>query len=66
MERRREKEGVSCNIGADRLHAPIRNSLEGYRLLRDLEGMYSAFEVVNGSMDDVFVHITGHTIREDK
>jgi len=66
MELRLEKEGFSCNIVADRLHVPIRNSLEGYRLLRDLEGMYSAFEVVNGSMDDVFVHITGHTIREDK
>lgn len=66
LEVRLEQEGFSCGTVADRLHIPIRNSLEGYRLLRDLEGMYSAFEVVNGSMDDVFVNITGHTIREDK
>ncbi len=50
---------------AERLYIPVRDSMEAYRILRDLEGAFDAFEVVNGSMDDVFVNITGHRIRED-
>ncbi len=50
---------------ADRLLVPVRDSLDAYGLLRALEGRYAGFEVVNGSMDDVFVNITGHRIRED-
>lgn len=50
---------------ADQLNIPVKDSLEAYGILRDREGRYAGFEVVNGSMDDVFVNITGHRIRED-
>ena len=50
---------------ADRLYVPVQDSLDALGLLRSLEGRYTGFEVVNGSMDDVFVNITGHRIRED-
>lgn len=49
----------------DQLWVPVKDSLEAYDMLRALHGKYSAFEVVKGSMDNVFVSITGHVIRED-
>jgi multidrug/hemolysin transport system ATP-binding protein len=57
--------GRKCERVADRLYVPVQDSLDALGLLRSLEGRYTGFEVVNGSMDDVFVNITGHRIRED-
>jgi multidrug/hemolysin transport system ATP-binding protein len=50
---------------ADQLLIPVKDSLEALKILHDLEGSFSAFEVVSGNMDDVFINITGHRIRED-
>ena len=44
---------------------PLRDSLEALTLLNELNGSYRAFEVLSGSMDDVFLNVTGHQIRED-
>lgn len=50
---------------ADMLYISVEDSLHGYRLLKELEDGFTAFEMVRGNMDDVFVGITGHRIRED-
>jgi len=50
---------------ADQLMIPVKDSLEAFSLLQRLDGTFAAFEVVNGNMDDVFINITGHKIRED-
>ena len=50
---------------ADQLMIPVKDSLEAFSLLQSLDGTFAAFEVVNGNMDDVFINITGHKIRED-
>lgn len=50
---------------ADMIHIPVKDSLKGFALLKELEGNFSDFEMVRGNMDDVFVTITGHSIRED-
>ncbi len=47
------------------LHIDVKNSWQGYSLLKRFEGRFSSFEMVYGSMDDVFVNITGRRIRED-
>jgi len=57
--------GLRYERMADQLLVPVRDSLEGYALLKSLEGQFSAFEMVSGNMDDVFINITGHRIRED-
>lgn len=49
---------------ADMLTVRLSSSLEAYGLLREMEGGFDAFEVVRGTMDDVFVRITGRSIRE--
>ena len=45
---------------------PVGSSLSALPLLRDAEPWISGFEMVQGSMDDVFMAITGRDIREDK
>jgi multidrug/hemolysin transport system ATP-binding protein len=45
-------------------HIKVSDSLEAYRVLKMLEGTFDSFEVIHGNMDDVFVNITGHGIRE--
>jgi len=57
--------GLRFDRVADQLLVPVKNSLEAFSLLKSLEGSFAAFEVVNGNMDDVFINITGHKIRED-
>lgn len=40
------------------------SSMEALELLKKIENHVFQFEVVRGSMDDVFMALTGHTIRE--
>ena len=44
----------------------VGSSLAALPVLRDNERFLSGFEMVQGSMDDVFMAITGRDIREDK
>ncbi|MDD3819507.1 MAG: ATP-binding cassette domain-containing protein [Actinomycetota bacterium] len=43
----------------------IPGTLDALPLLKMIENMITGFEVISGSMDDAFVNITGHDIRED-
>ena len=49
----------------DMLDIPVKDSLDAFTLLKELDGEFTAFEVVRGNMDDVFINITGRRIRED-
>jgi multidrug/hemolysin transport system ATP-binding protein len=60
-----KERGLLCEKVADQLIVPVRSSLEALGILQELAGTFSAFEVVSGNMDDVFINITGHKIRED-
>lgn len=60
-----QAKGLQPQTTADALALPVKDSLTALALLKELEGQYRAFEVIKGSMDDVFVNITGHAIRED-
>jgi len=48
----------------DMLQIDVKNSLEAYALLKELEGQFLAFEVLRSSMDALFINITGHAIRD--
>lgn len=63
-ERFLSSRGYAPERTADMLTVRLPSTLEAYGLLKELEGGYSAFEVIRGTMDDVFVNITGRSIRE--
>lgn len=48
----------------DKLQVDVKNSLEAYHLLKEIEGQFDAFEVIRCSMDALFINITGHAIRD--
>lgn len=56
---------LSCEQRADLLVIPVKDSLQALAILQALPGQFTGFEVVHGTMDDVFVNVTGHRIRED-
>ena len=60
-----KEKGYKVGRTADQLSVAVSSSLEAFDLLQELKGSYTAFEVINGNMDDVFINITGHAIRED-
>lgn len=43
----------------------VSNTLDALPLVNKVESLISGFEVISGSMDDAFVKITGHSMRED-
>jgi multidrug/hemolysin transport system ATP-binding protein len=43
----------------------IPNTIDALPLVAKAEKLITGFEVISGSMDDAFVKITGHTMRED-
>ena len=45
---------------------PVSSTLDALPIVNNAKDMISGFEVVNGSMDDAFVNITGSTMREDE
>lgn len=46
-------------------HVMIPNSLDAYPILEAFKSQIEAFEVVEGSMDEVFLALTGNIIREE-
>jgi multidrug/hemolysin transport system ATP-binding protein len=58
--------GYEAKERADMLLVPVGDSMEALALLKQIEDNVRAFEVVRGNMDDVFIKITGHAIREDE
>jgi multidrug/hemolysin transport system ATP-binding protein len=46
------------------LEVPVKNSMQALELLKKAEELILNFEVIGGTMDDVFINITGREIRE--
>lgn len=56
--------GYTPTVHAEMMQIEMKNSLEAYALLKELEGQFLAFEVHRSSMDALFINITGHGIRD--
>jgi multidrug/hemolysin transport system ATP-binding protein len=59
------KEGIRFTISGDSLFIEISKTLNSLPLVNKVKDLISDFEVLTGSMDDAFVKITGHAMRED-
>ncbi len=59
-----QQKGYTPVKSVDMLHIDVKNSLEAFALLKELEGQFLAFEVLRSSMDALFINITGHAIRD--
>lgn len=46
------------------LEVPVQNSMSALEILKQAEPLIQNFEVIGGTMDDVFINITGREIRE--
>lgn len=49
---------------AGRVHVKLQNTLDAVAILEKVRGYIGGLEVLNGSMDDAFIGITGGAIRE--
>jgi len=58
------QKGVPFDVVADRAIVQIQSSLDALPILRDCGDYITGFEVINGTMDDAFIAITGKEIRE--
>ena len=58
-----EHAGLGYNIEADRIYVKI-SSMDSIDLINQLKQYISGFELVQGTLDDVFINITGKRIRE--
>jgi multidrug/hemolysin transport system ATP-binding protein len=45
---------------------PVRDSLHALAVLKRIEAQVTSFEVIKGSMDSVFMNVTGHAIRGEE
>lgn len=52
--------GYSPKRNADYLVLPVKNSHEALEIMNRLDSFLN-FELIKGSMDDVFLAVTGHT-----
>ncbi|MCB5252588.1 MAG: ABC transporter ATP-binding protein [Candidatus Cloacimonadaceae bacterium] len=60
------RKGYTPVKSGEKLIIDVKNSMEAYHLLKEIEGQFTAFEVIECSMDDLFINITGHAIRDEK
>lgn len=49
---------------AERLDIKLENTVDALPILQDIQGWMESFEVFHGTMDDVFLNITGKEIRQ--
>jgi multidrug/hemolysin transport system ATP-binding protein len=59
-----DDQGVAYTRAADRVTIKLGATLEALPLLNRLRDLIGGFEVLNGTMDDAFIGITGKEIRE--
>ena len=59
------KQNIKFIISGGAFIILISTTLEALPLVNNTENLISGFEVISGSMDDAFVKITGHAMRED-
>lgn len=59
------KQNIKFIISGGAFIIHVSNTLDSLPLVNKAESLISGFEVISGSMDDAFVKITGHAMRED-
>ncbi|NLA77908.1 MAG: ABC transporter ATP-binding protein [Clostridiales bacterium] len=59
-----ENNKTDYRVSADRVIVSIPDSMAALPVIEDCKTFISGFEVVNGTMDDAFIAITGKEIRE--
>ncbi|KMQ52818.1 ABC transporter ATP-binding protein [Chitinispirillum alkaliphilum] len=64
-----EKRMLDCGLPftkkGDTYRIAVKDSSHAMSVLKQNEDIMAGFEVIRGSMDDVFIAITGHTIRDE-
>ena len=58
--------GEKFTMKNDTVIIPVRDSLHALTVLKQIEACVASFEVVKGSMDTVFMNVTGHAIRGEE
>lgn len=51
------KRGLQYNVQHEVVTVPLESTLHGLQLLKELEPILTSFEVIKGTMDDVFINI---------
>ena len=60
-----KKKNIKFTISGKAFFINISKTLDALPLVNNAEDLISGFEVISGNMDDAFVKITGHAMRED-
>ena len=66
LERALSAQGLAFARRADTLVVTVRDSLHALSILKTVEPLVASFEVIKGSMDAVFMNVTGHAIRGEE
>ncbi len=61
-----DKNNYEYKTKVDIVEIKVKNSLESLKILKDNEDNLSSFEVLEGSMDQVFISLTGKEIRGEE
>lgn len=64
LQKELEKKGIAYRKKAEIMEISLAGTLSALPVLNDLQEMLVDFSVIKGSMDDVFIGITGKEIRE--
>lgn len=64
LKKQLDEMGVAYENGRELFVVKLGSSMEALELLKKIERNVLQFEVVRGNMDDVFMAVTGRTIRE--
>lgn len=56
------EEEISFELRSNHIRVAIPNSMYGLELLNKLKGNLKSFEVIQGTMDDVFLNVTGKSL----
>lgn len=56
---------LDCERDSNRLIIKIKNSIDSIDLLNEIKPYIKSFEVVQGTMEDAFLNITGKSLKED-
>ncbi len=55
---------LAYSLEIDLFVIKLENTLESVKIINDLKGNLESFQVLNGTLDDAFINITGKEIRE--
>ncbi len=64
LSSRLEREGIDCHPLGARLHIPVVSPFQAIELIQRFEADIETFEIVKGTMDDVFLNLTGRTLSD--